>query len=144
MGVEIYSHSQTLIKMESNKMRGYCQLELGGKTRTLHFSMNFWAVMEEVSGKTLQELTGLISGGMSITTIRNMVYSGIKTYDLEKGIDVDYSVYDVGMWMEDLEVEHFTLITETILESRIMGADLNAGMRRNIKKSTTNPKQKSL
>jgi len=30
-----------------------------------------------------------------------------------------------------------------LLESRVLGNDLNAGMRRNVEKSTKNPKQKN-
>ena len=85
--------------METNKLRGYCQLELGGKTRTLHFSMNYWAVMEEVTGLTIQELSALMTSGLSITNVRNMVYSAIKTYDLEQGNEIDYTIYSVGMWL---------------------------------------------
>ena len=130
--------------METNKLRGYCQLELGGKTRTLHFSMNYWAVMEEVTGLTIQELSALMTSGLSITNVRNMVYSAIKTYDLEQGNEIDYTIYSVGMWMEDMTPEDFAKVTETLVESRILGQDMNAGMRRNVKKSTSNPKQKSL
>lgn len=130
--------------MEANKLRGYCQLNIGGKSRTLHFSMNFWAIMEEETGKTLQELSGIISSSMSVITIRAMIYSAMKCYDLEKQNEVDYSLFDVGLWMDELEPEDFTKITETLIESRILGHDLNAGLRRNVTKSTANPKRKSL
>lgn len=130
--------------METNKMRGYCQLELGGKTRTLHFSMNFWVIMEEITGLNIQELSALMTSGLSITNVRNMVYSAIKCNDLEQGNEIDYTIYSVGMWMEEMVPEDFSKVTETLIESRILGQDLNGGLRRNVKKSTTNPKQKSL
>jgi hypothetical protein len=127
--------------MEVNQKRGYCQLNIGGKNRTLHFSMNFWAAFEQASGFSISEIDKVFGGGLSLSSMRALVYSGLLAYDQEKGNQVDYTIYSVGDWMEDVNQDQLTLIVETLMQSRILGNDLNAGVRRNVEKSTKNPKQ---
>jgi hypothetical protein len=124
-----------------NRKRGYCQLNIGGQNRTLHFSMNFWVAFEDASGHKISEIDKVFSSGISLNTIRALVYAGLLAYDQENGIKPDYNIYTVGSWMEDLQPESLTLLTNTLMESRVLGNDLNAGVRRNVEKSTKNPKQ---
>jgi hypothetical protein len=127
--------------MEVNKKRGYCQLELGGKTRTLHFSMNFWAAFEEASGFKISEVDKVFGSGLSMGTMRALVYAGIIAYDQENNIEIDYNQFNVGAWMDEIDQEQLAIIINTLMESRVLGNDLNAGVRRNVSKSTKNPKQ---
>jgi hypothetical protein len=124
-----------------NRKRGYCQLNIGGQDRTLHFSMNFWVAFEDASGHKISEIDKVFSQGISLNTIRALVYAGLLAYDQENGIKPDYNIYTVGGWMEDLQPDSLTLLTNTLMESRVLGNDLNAGVRRNVEKSTKNPKQ---
>jgi len=124
-----------------NRKRGYCQLNIGGKDRTLHFSMNFWVAFEDASGHKISEIDKVFSSGISLNTMRALVYAGILAYDQENGNPVDYNVFQVGSWMEDMTPDSLTLLVNTLMESRILGNDLNAGVRRNVEKSTKNPKQ---
>jgi hypothetical protein len=126
--------------MEVNKRRGYCQLELGGKTRTLHFSMNFWAAFEEASGFKISEVDKVFGSGLSMGTMRALVYAGIIAYDQENNIEIDYNQFNVGAWMDEIDQDALGMIINTLMESRVLGNDLNAGVRRNISKSTKNPK----
>lgn len=123
-----------------NIKRGYCQLEIGGKKRTLHFSMNSWAVWEEVSGYTISQIDQVLSRGLSISVLRAFIYSGLVANDQESGNEVDYTVFDVGSWMGDLPPNDLELVTKAILESRVLGQDLNGGLRRNVTKSSKSPK----
>jgi hypothetical protein len=129
--------------MQVNDKRGYCQLEIGGKIRTLHFSMNFWAAFENAAGFSISEIDKVLGAGLSLTTLRAMIYAGILAYDQENKQIVDYDQFDVGNWMEDLNQDHIQLIVDTLMQSRILGNDLNAGVRRNVEKSTKNPKPKN-
>jgi hypothetical protein len=126
--------------MEVNQKRGYCQLNVGGKIRTLHFSMNFWAAFEQASGFSISEIDKVFSSGLSLSSMRALVYSGLLAYDQENGNEIDYTIYTVGDWMEDVDQNQLTLIVNTLMQSRILGNDLNAGVRRNVEKSTKNPK----
>jgi hypothetical protein len=127
--------------MEVNKKRGYCQLDLGGKIRTLHFSMNFWAAFEEASGFKISEVDKIFGSGLSMATMRDMVYAGIIAYDQENNNEIDYNKFSVGAWMDDIDQAALGTIINTLMESRVLGNDLNAGVRRNVSKSTKNPKQ---
>jgi len=127
--------------MEVNQKRGYCQLNIGGKNRTMHFSMNFWAAFEQASGFSISEIDKVFGGGLSLSSMRALVYSGLLAYDQENGNQVDYTIYSVGDWMDEVDQSSMTLIVETLMQSRILGNDLNAGVRRNVEKSTKNPKQ---
>jgi len=129
--------------MEVNQKRGYCQLNIGGKIRTLHFSMNFWAAFEQASGYSISEIDKVFGSGLSLSSMRALVYSGLLAYDQENGNEIDYTIYSVGDWMEDVDQSALTLIVETLMQSRILGNDLNAGVRRNVQKSTKNPKPKN-
>jgi hypothetical protein len=129
--------------MEVNQKRGYCQLNIGGKLRTLHFSMNFWAAFEQASGFSISEIDKVFGSGLSLSSMRALVYSGLLAFDQENGNEIDYTIYKVGDWMEDVDQSALTLIVETLMQSRILGNDLNAGVRRNVEKSTKNPKPKN-
>lgn len=129
--------------MEVNQKRGYCQLNIGGKVRTLHFSMNFWAAFEQASGYSISEIDKVFGSGLSLSSMRALVYSGLLAYDQENGNEIDYTIYSVGDWMEDVDQSALTLLVETLMQSRILGNDLNAGVRRNVEKSTKNPKPKN-
>ena len=50
----------------ANKRRGYYTTNLGGRERTLHFSMNFWANFTEIMEVPLDKIGDLFSGGVSI------------------------------------------------------------------------------
>lgn len=129
--------------MEVNQKRGYCQLNIGGKVRTLHFSMNFWAAFEQASGYSISEIDKVFGSGLSLSSMRALVYSGLLAYDQENNNEIDYTIYSVGDWMEDVDQSALTLLVETLMQSRILGNDLNAGVRRNVEKSTKNPKPKN-
>ncbi len=129
--------------MTAIRQRGYCSINIGGKSRTLHFSMNFWAVFEETSGFSISEIDKVFGNGISLSNIRSLVYSGLVAYDQENGNEIDYNVFKVGTWMDDIGPDVLETLISTLLESRVLGNDLNAGMRRNVEKSTKNPKQKN-
>jgi glucose-6-phosphate dehydrogenase assembly protein OpcA len=129
--------------MQANTKRGYCQLEIGGKIRTLHFSMNFWAAFESAAGFSIAEIDKVLGSGLSLTTLRALIYAGILAYDQENKQPIDYDQFDVGAWMDDIDQSNIEVIINTLLESRILGNDLNAGVRRNVEKSTKNPKPKN-
>ena len=118
--------------------RGYYTLDIGGKKRTLHFSMNFWATFTDIMEISLDELGTLFVKGVSSKAIINIVYVGILTYDQENKKEIDYNNFDVGSWLENVTAEEIEKIVQTMTESRILGNDLNAGLDR--KKDTSKKK----
>lgn len=120
----------------ANKKRGYYTINLGGKNRVMHFSMNFWANFTDLLGISLEDLGKVFEQGVSIKAIRALIYSGLLANDQEQNNEIDYNEFTVGMWLEDFEADKLDEIVNAMLESRILGNNLNAGIDRNIKKTT--------
>jgi len=120
----------------ANKKRGYYTIKLGGKNRTMHFSMNFWCNFTDMLGIELNELAEIFTNGFNISTIRALVYCGLLANDQEQGNPIDYNEYTVGLWLEEFTTEQLQEIIQSMTESRILGNDLNMGIDRNVKKST--------
>ena len=114
-----------------NSKRGYVDVEIGGKKRTLHFSMNFWCHFTETLGIGLNDLEKYFTAdNLNISSIRALIYSGLIAYDQEEKNPVDYTIYDVGNWLEDFGAEELQKVMTALTESRILGNDLNMGIPR--------------
>lgn len=109
----------------TNKKRGYIDITVNGKKKTLHFSMNFWAEFTEQMGISLQDIGKVFESGISLNGLRALVYSAVLANDLEQGNDVDYNIYAVGTWLDDIDAETINKIVETMIESKILGTALN-------------------
>ena len=105
----------------TNKKRGYIAVNVGGKKRTLHFSMNFWAEFTEQMGVSLQEIGSVFESGISLAGLRALIYSATLANDLENNNEVDYNIYSVGTWLDDLDAEKINEIVQTMSESKILG-----------------------
>jgi hypothetical protein len=125
----------------ANKKRGYYTLKIGGKMRTMHFSMNFWSNFTDELNVSIDKIGDVFNDGISLSTIRALIYSGLLANDQEQGNEIDYNIFKVGMWLEDLKTETFTDVISSMMESRILGNDLNMGVARNIKKTTKSTKE---
>ncbi len=119
----------------ANKHKGYIDIQVGGKKRTLHFSMNFWSEFTEQLGVSLQDIGNVFQNGISLKGLRALIYSAILANDQEQGNEIDYNVYSVGAWLDELQAETINEIVETMLESKILGNSLSGEI-----KSTGKPK----
>ena len=126
----------------ANKKRGYYTTVLGGSERTLHFSMNFWANFTEIMNVPLDKIGDLFSGGISISAIRALVYSALLAYDQEEGNEIAYNQFKVGSWLEDINQDELEKMIGAMMESRILGNDLNMGIERNPSQPKTGGKPK--
>tara|TARA_R100000406_G_scaffold75026_1_gene55405 strand:- start:209 stop:589 length:381 start_codon:yes stop_codon:yes gene_type:complete len=120
----------------ANRKRGFYTVKLGGKNRTLHFSMNFWSNLTEVLEIKLHEIGKIFDDGVSLNMIRAIVYSAILANEQEQGNEIDFNIYQVGAWLDDLDPEQLEGVVTAMTESKILGNDLNVGIKRNVKKST--------
>lgn len=109
----------------TNKKRGYIDINVNGKTKTLHFSMNFWVEFTEQLGISLQDIGSVFESGISLTGLRSLIYSAALANDLENNNQVDYNIYSVGTWLDDIDAETINKIVETMIESKILGNSLN-------------------
>jgi hypothetical protein len=120
----------------ANKKRGYYTIKLGGKNRVMHFSMNFWSNFTEIMDVPLEKIANIFDQGVSIKMIRTLIYSALLANDQEQANEIDYNEFTVGMWLEDFNPDELDAIVKAMMESRILGSDLNAGLSRNVKKTT--------
>ena len=125
--------------MTKNKKRGYITIKIGGKNRTLHFSMNFWAEFTDQSGVGIEQIGEVFQKGFSLAQLRALVYSGLVAYDSENNIPVDYNVFKVGMWLDEISSDDITKVINTMSESKVLGVDLNNELRQPEKKNNPNP-----
>ena len=109
----------------TNKKRGYIDIKVGNKNRTLHFSMNFWSEFTEQLGISLQDIGGAFQDGISIKGLRALVYSAILANDQENGNEIDYNLFTVGAWLDELDAEKINEIVEVMIQSKILGNSLN-------------------
>lgn len=127
--------------MTANKKRGYAKLNIGGKERTLHFSMNFWAQFCDELGVNIEQIGELFQAGISVTQLRALIYSGILAYDSENGIPVDYNLFKVGMWLDDVKPDDIVEVINTMTQSKILGTSLDNELRQPQKKNNPKPKK---
>jgi hypothetical protein len=127
----------------ANRKRGYYTLKLGGKNRTLHFSMNFWANFTEAQGVTLDKIGDLFASGLSLSAIRDLIYSALLANDQENNNEIDYNKFTVGAWLEDLTSDQLNDIVAALMETKLLGNDLNMGVQRNPKPSTEDQQKKT-
>jgi len=125
----------------ANRKRGYYTLKLGGKNRTLHFSMNFWANFTEAQGVTLDQIGQIFSQGLSLSAIRDLIYSALLANDQENNNEIEYNKFTVGAWLEDLTGDQLNDIVAALLETKLLGNDLNMGVKRNVQASTKQQKK---
>lgn len=118
-----------------NKQRGYYSLKIGDKNRTMHFSMNFWASLTEVLDVGLQDLEKVFSDKSQLSSIRAIIYCGLLAYDQEEGNEIDYNIYKVGSWLDDLNQDEFQNVMQAMTETKILGNEINAGIERTEKKN---------
>jgi hypothetical protein len=123
-----------------NKQRGYYSLKIGGEQRTMHFSMNFWASLTETLDVAIEELDKVFTGKLQLSSIRAIIYCGLLAYDQEEGNEIDYNIYKVGSWLDDLPQDEFQNIMTAMTETKILGNELNAGIERQQKKSQVQKK----
>ena len=124
-----------------NKRRGYYTTKIGGKNRTMHFSMNFWSSFTEILGLPLERIGEIFEQGISLSGIRALIYSGLLAYDQENNKEIDYNIYQVGSWLDDFPADEINELVKVLLESKILGNDLNVGIKRNVEKSTKDIKK---
>lgn len=115
------------------KQRGYYKLKIGGKLRTLHFSMNFWSAFCDEMGIKLEQIGDIFADGLDLKTIRAIFYCAILSFDQEEGNEIDYTVFKVGSWLEDITAEQIQEVIIAMGESKILGNEMNMGIERNAK-----------
>ena len=120
----------------ANRKRGYYSTKLGGKVRTMHFSMNFWTNFTDLLEIPIEKIGDIFQKGINLSTIRALIYSALLANDQENNNEIDYNVYTVGSWLDNMPAETIEDIVSAMMESKILGNDLNVGIKRTVTKTT--------
>ncbi|MBN88367.1 hypothetical protein CMO95_02075 [Candidatus Woesearchaeota archaeon] len=120
----------------ANRKRGYYSTKLGGKVRTMHFSMNFWTNFTDLLEIPIERIGDIFQKGINLSTIRALIYSALLANDQENNNEIDYNVYTVGSWLDNMPAEKIEDIVSAMMESKILGNDLNVGIKRTVTKTT--------
>ena len=73
----------------ANRKRGYYSIKMGGKNRTMHFSMNFWANFTDELNVPIEQIGEIFQKGISLSSIRALIYSALLAFDQEEGNEID-------------------------------------------------------
>lgn len=116
-----------------NKKRGYYTIEVAGEKITGHFSVNFWALLEEeLKVNSLAEAFLFMKKGIGMKEIRSVVYCSVKAYSLEdKTFECPFGdIYECGLFLENFTEDHLISVMEAFAESKVLGNDYNFGIPR--------------
>ena len=78
----------------ANKKRVYYTIKMGGKNRTMHFSMNFWSNFTDDLNIPLDKLGEIFTEGVSLSTVRSLIYSALLANDQENKNLINYDKFD--------------------------------------------------
>ena len=95
--------------MAKTKQQGYYKLVPANKW--LHFSMNCWVNLKKDSGKDIGTVFSEYDKGDMVdqfSTLCDIAYAALKSYDQEEDNEIDYNIYKVRTWMEELKEEDAT------------------------------------
>ena len=88
--------------------------------------MNFWSEFTEQLNISLQDIGNVFENGISLKGLRALIYSAILANDQEQGNEIDYNIFTVGSWLDDLEADTINDIVNTMTQSKILGNSLSA------------------
>ena len=125
------------------KQRGYYKIDIGGRERTMHFSMNFWINFTDDLNIGIDQIGEIFSTGIKLSSIRSLIYSALLAHEQEQGNEPDFNKFEVGKWLSDIDADEIQKIVQAMTESRLLGNDLNVGIERNPDQKEEESKKKS-
>ena len=85
----------------SNSFRGFVEIEIGGKKRPLKFNMNALSSLSDRHNIPLSVISKFDSDTMTLSHIRTLVWAGLVEGYRVSGLGVDFTIEDVGEWVDD-------------------------------------------
>ena len=129
--------------MATNKHRGTCLIDIGGKKRGLVFNMNTYAVFCEGMDVELSEIEDAFNGKKQAKAFCWLLYAGCVAYDEKIGGDIDYTIHDFYDWAMDVSEDDSAKVMNTMIGSRELKNDKNNGLSRNVVESNKSDSKKN-
>ncbi len=97
-----------------------------------HFSVNFWALLEEELGlQSLGETFAYVGQKIGLSMIRRLVYCSAKAYALENDLDAPYkNLAQCGLDLESFSEDNMIDVITALTESKLMNNKENLGISR--------------
>ena len=122
--------------MATNKHRGTCIIDIGGKKRGLVFNMNTYAIFCEGMDINLTEMDKVFTDRRQAKALCWLFYSGCYAYDEKNNKSIDYDIHDFYEWSMQVTAEDTEKIMNTMTGSQQLSNTSNNGMSRNVIKTT--------
>jgi hypothetical protein len=122
--------------MATNKHRGTCIIDIGGKKRGLVFNMNTYAIFCEGMDINLTEMDQVFTDRRQAKALCWLFYSGCFAYDEKNNKSIDYDIHDFYDWAMSVTSEDTEKIMNTMTGSQQLSNTSNNGMSRNVVKTT--------
>ena len=93
-------------------------IEIGGKQRPVLFGINALAEFNQATGTDFAWIFKIIENpfALDFNQLRWLVYTGLKQGAEESGKDIDFTIKDVGNWLND-DFDKFPEFTAELADS---------------------------
>jgi len=112
------------------KIRGTAEIFIGGKKRPIKYGTNSTAILCEIRGITLKDMTNMfseqkikdneITGG----EVRDLVFAGLTSGAYSKGEEPDFNRYQVGDWIDEMDADELIKAFEVMGASQPQGSNV--------------------
>jgi len=96
------------------------KLEFKNKERTLHFGIGPSRILCEDKGITVSQMHTLDPSEM----VQDMIHASLKFDCFLKNEEVDFNIYEVYQWINDMEQKTFQRIFEIFINTRTIGESI--------------------
>ena len=96
------------------------KLEFKGKVRTMLFGIGPSRILCEEKGITVTDMQTLDINEL----VQDMIYASLKFDCLLKGEPVDFNIYEVYRWINDMDQATFQNIFEIFIKTRTIGQSI--------------------
>lgn len=97
-----------------NKYRGECEITIGGKVRPMLFNMHSYAIASEGMKLGIEEFQDALQDHRQTRAFMWLVYAALEAGAEYKGIELDFTYFDIGEWLMDVEQGELNKAIKTI------------------------------
>ena len=122
------------------------EIKVTDKQLVGHFSVNFWALLEEELGlQSLGETFAYVGQKIGLSMIRRLVYCSAQAYALENDLDAPYkNLSQCGLDLESFSEENMVDVITALTESKLMSNKENLGISRSVEANNEEGEKESV
>ena len=128
--------------MATNKHKGTCYIDIGGKKRGLVFNLNAIDIMCQGLNIEFEHLEQAFVK-RKLISLCWLIYGACIAYDEKHSKDIDYNIHDFFDWCLNISKEDTEMVMQTFIASQTLENDSNNGLSRKVVKSTKDDVKKN-